>query len=95
MLTGKQKRYLRALAVNNKAIFQIGKDGLSKELINGLNEAIKKQELIKISILKTCETDINEIELDILSLTHAELVQRIGKTLVLYKKAKEPKIILP
>lgn len=95
MLTGKQKRHLRALAVNKKAIFQIGKDGLSKELINGLNEAIKKQELIKISILKTCETDINEIELDILSLTHAELVQKIGKTLVLYKKAKEPKIILP
>lgn len=95
MLTGKQKRYLRGLAVNKKAIFQIGKDGLSKELIQGLNDAIKKQELVKVSILKTCESDINEIELDIISGTKAELVQKIGKTLVLYKKSKEPKIILP
>jgi len=95
VLTGKQKRYLRALAVNKKAIFQIGKDGLSKELIQGLNDALKKQELVKLSVLKTCDTDMNELELDIISGTKAELVQKIGKTLVLYKKSKEPKIILP
>jgi len=95
VLTGKQKRYLRSLAVNKKAIFQIGKDGLSKELIQGLNDALKKQELVKISVLKTCEQEINELELDIIAGTKAELVQKIGKTLVLYKKSKEPKIILP
>ena len=96
MLNGKQKRYLRSLAVNEKAIFQIGKEGLSDNLYNSLKEALKARELIKISILKTCEIDINEIEIEICAHTSSELVQKIGKTIVIYKRnAKEPRIILP
>lgn len=96
MLNGKQKRYLRSLAVNENAIFQIGKDGLSDNLIVSLKDALKARELVKISILKTCETDINEIFLDLCTACGCELVQKIGKTIVLYKRnSKEPKIILP
>ena len=96
MLNGKQKRYLRSLAVNEKAIFQIGKEGLSDNLYNSLKEALKARELIKISILKTCEIDTNEIEIEICAHTSSELVQKIGKTIVIYKRnAKEPRIILP
>ena len=95
MLTGKQKRYLRALAVNEQAIFQIGKDGLSSNLYTSLNEALKVRELVKVSILKTCTVEINEIEIELCAHTGAELVQKIGKTLVLYKPSKERKIILP
>ena len=95
MLTGKQKRYLRSLAVNEQAIFQIGKDGLSKNLYSSLNEALKVRELVKISILKTCTIEINEIEIELCAHTGADLVQKIGKTLVLYKPSKERKIILP
>lgn len=96
MLTGKQKRYLRSLAVNEKAIFQIGKDGLSINLYNSLNEALKARELIKISILKTCELDSDEIASTICDKTGCELVQKIGKTIVVYRRnLKENKIILP
>ena len=96
MLNGKQKRYLRSLAVNENAIFQIGKDGLSNNLIVSLKDALKARELVKISILKTCETDINEISLDLCTACGCELVQKIGKTIVLYKRnSKEPKIVLP
>ena len=95
MLNGKQKRYLRALAVNENAIFQIGKDGLSENLYQSVREALKTRELVKISVLKTCETDMNEIAVELCANTGAELVQKIGKTIVLYKRSKERKIILP
>lgn len=95
MLSGKQKRYLRSLAVNEKSIFQIGKDGLSDNLYKTLNEALKARELVKINVLKTCDVDINEIVVELCAHTNSELVQKIGKTLVFYKRNnKEPKIIL-
>ena len=95
MLSGKQKRYLRSLAVNEKAMFQIGKEGLSENLFEALKEALKARELVKISILKTCELSMNEICIDLCANTGAELVQKIGRTVVLYKPSKEKKIVLP
>ena len=95
MLTGKQKRYLRSLAVNEKAIFQIGKDGLNQNLYTSLKEALKARELVKISVLKSCETEMNEVTVELCANTGAELVQVIGKTVVLYKRSRERKIILP
>lgn len=95
MLNGKQKRYLRSLAVNEKAIFQIGKDGLNDNLYISVKEALKARELVKISLLKTCEMDVKEVALILSHNTSSELVQIIGKTIVLYKRSKEGKIILP
>lgn len=95
MLTGKQKRYLRSLAVNEKAIFQIGKDGLSDNLYTSIKEALKSRELVKIAVLKTCELEINEIIIDICAHTSSELVQKIGKTIVIYKQSKDRIIVLP
>ncbi|MBR4471208.1 MAG: ribosome assembly RNA-binding protein YhbY [Erysipelotrichaceae bacterium] len=95
MLTGKQKRYLRSLAVNEKAIFQIGKDGLNQNLYTSLKEALKARELVKVSVLKSCETEMNEVTVELCANTGAELVQVIGKTVVLYKRSRERKIILP
>ena len=95
MLTGKQKRYLRSLAVTQKALFQIGKDGLNTNIYQAIKEALKTHELVKISVLKTCELEFNEIVIDICANTKSELVQTIGKTIVIYKQSKERKIILP
>ena len=95
MLNGKQKRYLRSLAVNEKPIFQIGKDGLSENLFTSLNEALCARELIKISILKTCDIDLDQIMIEIINNTNSELVQVIGKTIVLYRQSKDHIINLP
>ena len=93
MLTGKQKRYLRSLAVNIKPITQIGKDGVTDALLESINDAFNNKELIKINLLKTCEADKNEVAEAITTSIKCELVQIIGKTIVLYKRNKEPKII--
>ena len=96
MLSGKQKRYLRALAVNCRPVFQIGKDGLSENIYISLNEVLKSRELVKINMLKTCDVSVNEVAIELCAHTGAELVQIIGNTFVLYKRnSKEPKIVLP
>ena len=52
MLTGKQKRYLRGIAHNLNAIFQIGKEGVHQTQIEGIDDALEAHELIKVKILE-------------------------------------------
>lgn len=93
MLSGKQKRYLRSLANSIKPITQVGKEGISDSLFSSVDDAFNTHELIKLNILKTCDYDINEVAIEICANCSCELVQKIGRTLVFYKRAKEPKII--
>lgn len=95
MLTGKQKSYLRGIANKQKAIFQIGKEGLSYNLTKSLSDALEAHELVKISVLKTCTDDFKELTFDLAMNTHSEVVQTIGRTILLYRKSKEQKIQLP
>ena len=95
MLTTKQKVYLRSLAQTEKPIFQIGKDGLSENLIETVKNGIRKRELIKISVLKNSDEDLRELAFDLARLSDSEVVQVIGRQIVLYKRAKEPRILLP
>ena len=95
MLIGKQKRYLRGLASCDKTIFQIGKDALSDNLIEQVDHAIEARELVKISVLKNSPVDIEETSFDLARLTDSELVQIIGRTIVLYRPSRNPKIVLP
>ena len=89
MLTVKQKVKLRSLAMNLKPIYQIGKDGITQNLIEGLSLALEAHELIKVSILKTVSAPLKQIAYDITCATHSELIQIIGRQVVLYKQSKK------
>ena len=93
MLTGKQKRYLRSLAHHLDPIFQIGKGGVSDQMVRSIQEALEARELIKVSVLNNAQDDARTIAPELAQKTGAELVQVIGKTIVLYKESKENKII--
>ncbi|MBS4176265.1 ribosome assembly RNA-binding protein YhbY [Lederbergia citrea] len=93
MLTGKQKRFLRSKAHNLDPIFQVGKGGVNENMIKQMNEALEVRELIKISILQNCEDDRDTVAGALIEGTKAELVQIIGKMVVLYKESKEHKEI--
>ncbi|MGZ9584967.1 ribosome assembly RNA-binding protein YhbY [Paenibacillus marinisediminis] len=96
MLTGKQKRHLRSLAHHLTPIFQVGKGGVNDQLIRHIEEAIETRELIKISVLNNCDDDRNEIAEELAKGSGSELVQVIGKTIVLYKESRDHKeIVLP
>ncbi len=96
MLTGKQKRFLRAEAHHLDPIFQVGKGGVNDAMLAQLREVLEVRELIKVRILDNCEDDKNDVAVELAEGTGAELVQLIGLTVVLYKESKnKKKIILP
>ena len=92
-MTSKQRAYLRSLAMNIDPIYQIGKASLTPEFINGIREALEKRELIKISVLKNCADDPRELAETLSERTRSEVVQVIGKKIILYKESKEHKKI--
>lgn len=95
-MTSKQRAYLKGLAMELDPILNIGKSSVTPELVTAVDEAIKKRELIKLSVLKNCLDDSREIANIISERTHSEIVQVIGKKIVLYRKNKDnPKIVLP
>lgn len=95
MLTGKQKRFLRGEAHHLNAIFQIGKDGLHDKQIIGIDEALEARELIKVKILETCTTPKEEIAQELTIKTGCEIVQILGRTLILYRAGEKELYKLP
>lgn len=93
MLTGKQKRYLRSQAHHLDAIFQIGKGGLNDQLVRHINEAIELRELMKVSVLNNCAEEPKQLGVELAEAAEAELVQVIGRTIILYKESREHKEI--
>ncbi|MCR5145643.1 MAG: ribosome assembly RNA-binding protein YhbY [Lachnospiraceae bacterium] len=95
MINNKQRAYLSSKASQMSPLFNIGKASLTPEIINAVDEALEKRELIKIAILKNCFDDPKEIANVIAERTHSEVIRVIGKKIVLYRAAKKPKITLP
>ena len=98
MITTKQRAYLRKLANPITPIFQIGKGGITEEIIIQLSYALDARELIKINILETAMLDAKSCINDLASKLGAEPVQAIGSKIVLYKKSEKKenrKIELP
>ena len=92
MLTPKQKAYLKSLAQKEKAVFQIGKDGLSENLLNDVLNYLNKHELIKISILQNSFVEEADC-IEFFGEAGIEFVEHKGRTIVLYMhsdKAKNP-----
>ena len=84
-LTSKQRSHLRGIASTINPIFQIGKASLTPEIISAVDDAIEKRELIKISVLKNCADDPKELARILAERTGSQVVQVIGKKIVLYK----------
>ena len=95
-MNSRQRAYLRSLASNLDPFFQIGKNTLTPEVTEAVRECFNHTELIKISVLKNCVEDPKEMARTLAERTGSELVEVIGKKIVLYKPDKDdPKIILP
>ena len=95
-MTSKQRAYLKGLASTISPSFQVGKSSLTPEFTTAINEAFNTKELIKIAVLKNCLDDPGEIAQMIAERTHSQVVQVIGKKIILYKPdRKDPKIVLP
>ena len=95
-MTSKQRSYLKKLASSLDPIFQIGKSSLTPEVTEAIGESFNTKELIKVAVLKNCLDDPHEIAQMVAERTHSQVVQVIGRKIVLYKPdRKNPKIVLP
>lgn len=95
MLTSEQKRYLKNISMTLLDKYQVGKNGITDNLVCMLDKALTAKELIKIDVMKNLETPMNELAFDLSSKLNADIVQIVGRTITLYRKNKEkPKIKL-
>lgn len=90
-LSNAQKKYLRKLGHSLKAVIYIGKEGLSDTVVSAIDEALDSHELIKIKIVNTDKISKHEAADRVPDLTRSQLVQLIGKTLLVYRRNKSKK----
>ncbi len=91
MITGKQRAYLRKISHGTEPIFQIGKDGVTDEVLTGISQALNKREIVKVHILETALLDTRETCDYVAARLNAEPVQAIGNKFILYRRSDEEK----
>ena len=90
-MTSRQRSYLKGLAMAMDPILQLGKGGLTPENTAAVDEALAARELIKISVLQNCLEDPRQMAEVLAERTRSQIVQVIGKKIVLYREGKNEK----
>lgn len=95
MLTPKNKAYLKGLANHLKAQINLGKGEIDEGVITSVNNSLEAHELIKIKILQNSNELCEDLAAQIAKKTKSEVVDIIGRTIILYRESKKNhKIIL-
>ena len=93
-ITSKERAYLRSLAVNADTIMQVGKDGVSENLIKTVSDALEARELIKLSVLETAPYSVRVAADAIAFACGAAVISVTGRRFILYRESKENKQIV-
>ena len=88
-MTSKDRAYLRSLANTIEPILQVGKGGISDNLIKQVDDALEARELIKLTVLETSPEDGLDIGNELSEKTNSILVQVVGRKITLYRKKKK------
>jgi RNA-binding protein len=95
MLTGKQKRFLRGLGHGLAPVVTVGKHEITEAVRAQTDEALEAHELIKVKILDSCLMERHEVSDELAAACGADVAQVLGRTFLLYRSAKKPKIEFP
>ena len=94
--TGKQRRHLRALGQKLTVTLYVGLDGVSDAVVQQAHTELEAHELIKIRVSENAPASRHDIAAELAARAHAELVQVLGRTALLYRARKDgPTIVLP
>lgn len=85
-MTSRERAKLKKQAMELESIFHIGKIGITPQTVDALRDALRAKELIKVNVLKNCDDEILSLARMLSERTGAEIVQVIGRRIVLYKK---------
>ena len=86
-MTSKQRSKLKSIAANLSPVTQIGKSGITENLLNTLSEALEAREIIKVNVLQNAEADADTIAQNVAELLGAEVVYVIGRKAVFYRRS--------
>ncbi|HWU90892.1 MAG TPA: ribosome assembly RNA-binding protein YhbY [Kofleriaceae bacterium] len=96
MLSGKQRRHLRALGHALRPIVQVGRGGIDDGLVAAIDQALTDHELVKLKLGEAADLDRHEAAADLAARTRSEVAQVLGNTVLLYRAhPDEPEIELP
>lgn len=95
MLTGKQRRHLRALGHHLEPIVQVGKEGVTEGVAAAVAAALLDHELIKVRLGENAGGARQELAAALAAATASELVQVLGRTVLLYRAHPEEPTITP
>ena len=93
MLNSRQRAQLRGMANDFETILQVGKMGISENTVKQVDDALEARELIKMSVLETCEKSSREVANELAAKVKADVVQVIGRKFILYRESKDNKTI--
>lgn len=88
-MNSKDRAKLRKLAHNLSPSINIGKEGVTKNLINEIDVALENKELIKVKGLQNSDIDAKSLINELAAELKAEPIQRVGKVMVLYRRSKK------
>lgn len=88
-MTSKERAYLKSLAANVPALYQIGKDGISENVIKSTEAALAARELIKVHVLENSLLDAREAAQELANATAAQVVIVMGSKFVLYRRSEK------
>jgi RNA-binding protein len=95
MLTPKQKATLKGLANSIHQRYLIGKGEVDDNIVKLLDTALESHELIKVGVLQNSEVDVDDLAASLAKKLSCDVVQTIGRVIVLYRKSKKnPRIVL-
>lgn len=92
-MTGKDRAKLRSMCNTLTPIFQIGKGDIGDTMIEAVDSALEKREIIKLSVLETASVSARDAADQLAQATHAEVIQCIGRKFVLYRESETNKRI--
>lgn len=95
MLTSKQRAYLKKEGAKLVPVLQVGKAGVSPEVVKSAAEALAARELIKGAVLENCLEDVRDVAQTVAERSRSEVVHTIGRKFVLYKKSDKEIYQLP
>jgi RNA-binding protein len=96
VLTGKQKRHLRALGHHLDALVQLGKSGLTSGALRAIDSALGSHELVKVKLGTECPDERDDVASRLAPEVSASIAQTMGRTILLYRRhPKKPVIVLP
>lgn len=89
MFTSKERSNLNGLAQKIDSICQIGKNGITDNVVESISTALEARELVKVTVLNNIDVDIREVADEVANKLGAEVVSTIGRKIILYRRSNK------